>query len=88
MFETATAFFVSIVIAGTPVAQIGPLPDGGACLGMQLEITRDIENDFQPYLGDMWGIPQIVRLQDYEISCMSQTIDMKTGEVVSNQFFD
>ena len=70
---TLTAFFVSIVIAGIPVTDVGPFPDAISCKHMERQIIKDVTKDFVPYYGDKWGVNQIVRLQDYDIKCIAKT---------------
>lgn len=77
--ETLTAFFVSITIAGVPVSEVGPLPDGGSCEEMKRVIIADYERSFEVnhpfgYDASQWGINAIVLMDDHEFACVRRTL--------------
>lgn len=89
--ELVTAFFVSITLGGTETARIGPYGDGGQCWDMKATMERSIQQGFDhstPYgiTGDPWGAGggAIWRAQDYKLECFSETMNIRTGEIVAS----
>jgi hypothetical protein len=95
MLDTiVTVFFVYITASGTELTRIGPLADPSGCMAFGHEIRESIEDGFDRYAPygitlDRWhvGGGAIYRISDYEIGCVSSTVNITTGEDPRDEYF-